>query len=86
MKQGPQRQSSTTWKPKNFLHSKDIQPQKQETLPEDTPSDQRALASTTSEATTTPQIKNLIGGTCKKKRAARASRTLEHDPVQFSAK
>ena len=36
-----------------------------------------APASTTSNATTTPQIKNLIGWARKYKRAARATRTLE---------
>ena len=34
-----------------------------------------ALASTTGTATTTPQIKNLIGRVRKNKRAARAART-----------
>ena len=35
------------------------------------------LASTTATATTTPQIKNLIGRVRKNKRAARAARTYE---------
>ena len=38
---------------------------------------QGALASTTATATTTPQIKNLIGRVKKNKRAARAARTYE---------
>ena len=41
------------------------------------PLQQGALASTTATATTTPQIKNLIGRVRKNKRAARASRTYE---------
>ena len=36
-----------------------------------------ALASTTATATTTPQIKNLIGRVWKNNRAARAARTYE---------
>ena len=36
-----------------------------------------ALASTTSTATTKPQINNLIGRVRKNKRAARAARTYE---------
>ena len=36
-----------------------------------------ALASTTGTATTTPQIKNLIGRASKNKRAVRAARTYE---------
>ena len=41
------------------------------------PLQQGALASTTAAATTTPQIKNLIGRVRKNKRAARAARTYE---------
>ena len=36
-----------------------------------------ALASMTGTATTTPQIKNLIGRASQNKRAARAARTYE---------
>ena len=39
------------------------------------PGEWETLASTKSESTS--QIKNLVGGTTKNKRAARAARTLE---------